>query len=291
MYYSLIILSVVIFAGDFWLKDVFRKMRGSNLKISLESALVSSIAGLIALVAINGFKFEFTVFTFIMALLSSVNGILFTFCGFRALNTINLSLYSLFSMLGGMALPFLQGILFYGEDVTLSKFVCFVFIVAALLLTLEKGDKKGGTVYYIGIFVLNGLSGVLSKIFISAPYEKTSAAGYSILLAVVSAVLSGLLLLVFFRKKPSAPNTPVSISVSAAMGITNKIANFILVIALAHVDASVQYPMVTGGVIIVSTIIAFLGKNKPSKKEYISVIIAFIGLLLLFALPDVKLLK
>lgn len=291
MYYGLIILSVVIFAGDFWLKDVFRKMRGSSLKISLESALVGSIAGLIALVAINGFKFEFTPFTFIMALASSINGILFTFFGFKALDTINLSLYSLFSMLGGMALPFLQGIFFYGEDVTLAKVVCFAFIAVSLLFTIEKGEKKGGTIYYVGIFVLNGMSGVLSKIFTSAPYEKTSAAGYSILLAIVSAVLSGALLLLFFRRKPSSPNTPASISVSAAIGVTNKIANFILVIALAHVDESVQYPMVTGGVIIVSTLIAFFGKNKPTRKEYISVAVAFAGLLLLFALPDINLLK
>jgi drug/metabolite transporter (DMT)-like permease len=38
-------------------------------------------------------------------------------------------------------------------------------------------------------------------------------------------------------------------------------------------------------VMIVSTLICFLGKNKPSKKEILSIIVAFIGLLLLFAIP------
>jgi len=55
--------------------------------------------------------------------------------------------------------------------------------------------------------------------------------------------------------------------------------------ALLHVDASVQYPMVTGGVMIVSTIICFFGDRKPSKKEIISVLVAFVGMLALFVIP------
>ena len=56
-------------------------------------------------------------------------------------------------------------------------------------------------------------------------------------------------------------------------------------IALAHVDASVQYPMVTGGTMIVSTIICFFGDKKPRKKELVSVAFAFVAMLLLFIIP------
>ncbi len=285
MYYGLIILSVIMFGGCFALNDVYRKLRGSSVKVSLQFSFVSSVAGLIVLLIINGFKLEFTWFTLSVALAASLVGFGFTFCGFKALGMINLSLYSLFSMLGGMALPFLQGILFYGEGVTIAKIVCFVLICAALLLTVEKGEKKKGTVYYIGIFVLNGMSGVLSKIFTSAPYAKTSAAGYSILIAICTVVLSSAFLLLFFRKADGAKMSLKSECVGAVNGITNRIANFLLVIALAHVDASVQYPMVTGGVMIVSTLICFLGKNKPSAKEMLSVLVAFLGMLALFAIP------
>jgi len=55
-----------------------------------------------------------------------------------------------------------------------------------------------------------------------------------------------------------------------------------------HVEASVQYPMVTGGVMIVSTVISCFGKNKPSVKELASVGLAFIGMLTLFAIPIKK---
>lgn len=285
MYYALIILSVILFGGCFALNDVYQKMRGSSLKISLQFSFVSSLAGLAVLLIINGFRMEFTWFTLVLATVASFVGFGFSFCGFRALGMINLSLYSLFSMLGGMALPFVQGILFYGEGMSVAKAVCFILICIALLLTVEKGEKKNGTLYYIGIFVLNGMSGVLSKIFTEAPYAKTSAAGYSIWIALTSVIISAFLLLVFFRGKDAAPSTPKSIGVGAVNGITNRVANFLLVIALAHVDASVQYPMVTGGVMIVSTLICFFGENKPSRKEVASVVIAFMGLLALFIIP------
>ena len=286
MYYGMIILSVIMFGGCFVLNDEYRKMRGGSVKVSMQFSFISSLAGLVVLLFVNGFKLECTPFTLLMAIVAALNGFGFTFCSFKALGKINLSLYSLFSMLGGMVLPFLQGILFYGETITVAKIICFVLICAALLLTVEKGEKKQGTIYYIGIFVLNGMSGVLSKLCTSAPFEKTSAAGYSILSAVCSVVIAGILLVTVFRNQKSETKaTVVSEAVGAANGIINRVANYLLILALAHVDASVQYPMVTGGVMIVSTLVCFFGPNKPSKKEVLSVIIAFIGMVALFAIP------
>ena len=285
MYYALILLSVVMFGGCFALNDSYRKIRGSSIKISLQFSLVSSIAGFLVLLIMNGFKIEFSPFTLAIAAIAALSGFGFTFCGFKALGRINLSLYSLFSMLGGMVLPFLQGIIFYNEDFTVAKAVCLAFICLALLITVErKGGGKGGVIYYIGIFVLNGLSGVLSKIFEASSYEKTSARGYSILICLCSIALSAIILLAM-RKTETSRSTPASLGISAASGVTNKVANLFLVIALAHVDASVQYPMVTGGVMIVSTAICFFGKKKPSTKELISVSLAFLGMLALFIIP------
>jgi hypothetical protein len=43
--------------------------------------------------------------------------------------------------------------------------------------------------------------------------------------------------------------------------------------------------MVTGGTMIVSTLICFFGDKKPSKRELVSVAFAFLGMLALFAVP------
>lgn len=285
MYYALIILSTAVFACGFLLNDVYRKSAGSTVKASLQYTFLSSLAGLIALFLINGFLFEFTPFAFIIALLTAINGFGFSFCAFKALNHINLSVYSVFSMLGGMLLPFLQGIFFYGEKLTIAKALCLVFIVAALLCTIEKGKAKG-FIYYIGIFTLNGTSGVLSKIFASSNLPKTSAAGYSILTALCSTVIAAFILvgMAIKNKEPFFPCFKATI-VSAVGGISNRLANFWLVIALMHVDASIQYPLVTGGVMIGSTIASCFTENKPKRNDIISVVLAFIGMLILFVIP------
>ena len=191
IYYILIFISVVMFGGGFALQDIYRKKRGSGLKISMESACIGSIAGVIVLWIVDGFSFECTWFTLLMAALSALNGIGFTFCAFKALDSINLSLFSLFSMLGGMVLPFLQGIFFYNEGFTVAKGVCVALIVAALACTVEKVEKKKGTIYYAGIFILNGMAGVLSKLFTASKFEKTSAAGYTVWISIATIVISG----------------------------------------------------------------------------------------------------
>ena len=326
MYYALIFVSVFMFGGTFALKDVYRSKVGAGLKVSIQFSLMTAIPGLIALFLINGFKLEFTWFTFIMAIIHSLSGFAMTFCGFRALERINLSLYSLFMMLGGMVLPYFQGIMFYDEPITGAKIVCFILVCAALALTVDyknvlpdsvlnwfaklkgsvsgseneensaskkssceggekseepsaKSKKRGGFIYYFVIFVLNGMSGVMSKYFTEAPFEKTSAAGYSILSAITSISMALILMLFMMNKGPKIKHTPVTVTIAASNGILNRIANYILVITLANgVESSIQYSIVTGGVIAVSTAVAFLKPNKPKMLEIISAIIACLGI-------------
>ena len=298
MWYALILTCVVMFGSGFWLQDMYRRRRGSGLRISMESASIGALAGFIVLVLIDGFSFTLTPFTLLIAVLNALNNMAFAFFAFRALDRINLSLFSVFTMLGGMALPFFQGILFYGEDITISKVVCVIFIVVALLCTIEKGEKKRGTIYYVGIFVLNGMAGVLAKIYTESELPKASAAGFSAWSALSTALLSGAvwLTLSLMQKRQSSPDletprTPrkvlfQAVGIGALMGSINKVANFLLVLSLSHVDASVQYPMVTGGTMIVSTLFSCFGDKKPQKREIISVCFAFAGMLALFLIPN-----
>ena len=150
------------------------------------------------------------------------------------------------------------------------------------------------------------MSGVLAKIFSEASLSgfiadgitgeaqlekmlNEAAAGYSILHTAMSAVIAGIILFTVFRRKAEGepPYTWKAAVLSGTTGSLNKIANFILAIAIMHVDASIQYPMVTGGVMIVSTACAYLTDNKPKAKELVSVGLAFLGMLALFILPMV----
>jgi drug/metabolite transporter (DMT)-like permease len=263
----------------------------------MESAFIGSVFGLIVLLAFNKFSLDFTAFTFWMAVWSALNGMAFTFCTFKALDYINLSLFSLFAMLGGMVLPFFQGILFYGEGITLSKIVCVIFISASLVCTVEKGKGGRGTLFYLGIFILNGMNGVITKLFTSSELPKTSALEYSIWGAIITIAVSlaAWLLLSFFERRalsdrcPSGTvNKPLllqSYGLGALYGVINRVANLLLVFALVYVDSSVQYPMVTGGTMIVSTLISCFGEKKPKRKEAMGVGLAFLGMCALFFIP------
>ena len=281
--YALITLATAMFSAMFFFNQTFQRSYGSGLRASLLFSAGSGIFGLIVLLIINGFSFEYTHFALIMALLNALNSLGFAFCSLKALGKINLSLFSLFSMLGGMALPFVSGILFHGEKLTLGKGICFAFITLALLLTIKKDNGKKGTLYYIGVFVLNGMSGVLSKIFKDAPFEKTSDAGYSILCAVVSVTLSLILLFIFRpEKKKISPMTLISM---AGNGILGRVGNWILLITLTALPASAQFPFVTGGTMILSTLLCYFTPEKPKIREIAAVVVSFAGLLVLLFIP------
>ena len=287
MYYGLAMISVIMFGVQFYTSDLYKNECGSGIKAAMLMGLLSGLVGTVSLLIINGFSVSVTPFTLIMGIIAAVNSVLYSIFSLKALTKINLSLYSLFAMLGGMLLPFFQGLFFYSEPFTLAKGLCLAFIGAALLLTVEKGDKKGGAVYYIGVFILNGMSGVLSKLFQELPYEKTSNADYSIWIAIMTAVISGVILwglLITFPDQERKFGIR-SFAFGAAGGVLNRIANYLLLIALTVLPSSVQYPFVTGGVMIVSTAICFITGQKPSKKEVISVALAFIGVLLLVCVP------
>lgn len=284
-YYGMVTLSVIMFSVQFLFQQVFERSYGNHAKSVFVFSAGSGLVGTVFCLAINGFSLEYSHFSMLMAVWTALNGLLFTFCSLKALDKINLSLYSIFSMLGGMALPFLFGILFYREECTPGKCVCFGMIVLALFLTLKKGktQSKYDVLYYIGIFVLNGMSGVLSKIFQEAPFEKVSETGYSVLTALVGFLIS-LMMLWFYRSGKEKLNVKAWLSM-LGYGVLNRAGNLILLIALAVLPASAQYPFVTGGVMIGSTVISCFTSNKPDKKEIGAVCLAFIGIMALVLLP------
>ena len=280
MYYGIVAVAVVMFGVQFLLNDKYRKESGTDSFSVFLFSFIGALAGVICLAVINVFDFSVTPFTLIMAFAAALNSVLCSICTLRSLEKVNLSVYSLFSMLGGMVLPFFAGILFYGEALTVGNIACTLLIGASLALTLKSGKGRGGEIYYVGVFVFNGMSGVLSKIYSEAAFPKVSSKGYSLWIAIMSLAICALALLILIGKRRRV--TWTAFGTAFGGGVLNRVANYMLLIALAFLPASVQYPFVTGGVIVVSTVISVLTGQKPSKKEIIAVALAFIGILALF---------
>ena len=299
LYYGIVAISVAMFGAQFLCNHEYTRLAGHSMLASMRSICVSGVCGLIALIAINGFTFGCTPFMLMMALISSVNLVACTVCGLKALGKTNLSLYSLFSMLGGMALPFVAG-LYYDETMTWGKLLCLLITVAALAITVRRG-QKGGMWYCVGVFVTNGLNGVFSKIFKEVTKqellhqyasEKEDAfqeavqradAEFSVWLTIVTLAIAVIILLCLKDKNKKFRVS--ALGLSALGGTLNKIANFFLLISLTKLPATVQYPMITGGVMIVSTLLGYFTAKKPGWRELAALALSMIGIMLLVFLP------
>lgn len=281
MYYLLLCIGVVMSGVQFFFNDAYRRSSGDGLRAALLFVALTGTAGLPALLIINRFRLAATPFTLVMALAAGVNSLLCTVFGQKALGKTNLSVYSLFMMLGGMALPAVFGIAFYGEPFTPAVALCFALITAALAVTVKRGGK-GGLGWCVGIFIFNGLSGVIVKTFQTLPFAKADSGSFSFFnIAFYTAVAAA----AFAFTKGGRVTVPKTAWIpSVGSGVLSAVSGFMYVVAASGLPASVQYPFITGGVIIVSTLLAYFTPEKPGVREWAGALLSLAGIAALMLL-------
>ena len=276
LYYGMIIVAAALFASQFLFNQKFQQQCGTTWSATMTFTIYTNAAATLIMLAINRFHLEFTLFSLGMALLSATAGILYTYASMKAFSVVNLAVYSMFAMLGGMMLPFLYGILFENEPVTVPKVLCGGLIVAALLNTVAgEMDIKKGWKYYLSVFVLNGMTGVISTIHQSAGDLSVDSGSFSVWIRIVPLVICLGIQLVSEKKIARIPSkiVPYTVGYAAFCGI----GNLFLLIALEYLPASVQYPVVTGGTMIFSTIISAVRKEKITKRTIVSAALALLA--------------
>ena len=281
LYYVLVIISTVLFSLQFLFNQRFQQTYGTGMKATQVFSLYKSLVIILMMLLISGFKVQFSWFSLGMATIYAVSSIAMGYYSLKAFSVANLSVYSVFSMLGGMILPFYLGVLFYDEgDNLVFKIICCALIVVAVLLNIKSGKQnKKALLYYFAVFVLNGMAGVISKIHQSStslsPVDSTS---FMLLTAAVSVVISAAWLLIAYREIPLIKGK--NILFVTGYGVFNGLGNLFLLIALSGengLPASVQYPLVTGGVMVCSTVISTIRKEKLTVREYIATAIALLA--------------
>ena len=105
--YILVFSATILFALQFFFNQRFEQSRGSDLKSALEFTLYKSVIIVVIMLFISKFNILVTPFSVGLATVYAVACILMTYFSLKAFAIANLSVYSVFSMLGGMLLPFL----------------------------------------------------------------------------------------------------------------------------------------------------------------------------------------
>ena len=123
LYYALVFAATILFALQFLFNQKFEGVRGSGLKSALEFTFYKSAVIVVMMLIISAFKITVTPFSLVLSVVYAAACILMTYFSMKAFAIANLSVYSVFSMLGGMLLPFLLGVGFYNEKLTLFKII------------------------------------------------------------------------------------------------------------------------------------------------------------------------
>lgn len=275
MYYLMIIIATVMFAFQFIFNDGFRKESGSSLSASLKFTIYSSVVGIIVLLVINKLYVEVSLFSVLTACVYSIVCIVLSYASIKAFAYANLSVYSVFSMIGGMLLPFLYGLI-CGEEFKVVRLICCILIALSVTMSIKKGKhSKKAVKYYILVFFFNGLVGVISKFHQSYTDMCVDSGSFMILTRLTTFLFSFILL--FLQKERSAFVSRKALIYSGLYAVSNTAGNLLLLIALLYLPASVQYPLVTGGVIVISTLIVIIQKEKITKRELLAAGIAFVA--------------
>ncbi len=279
--YFLLILSALMFSASFLGNKLFQKETDSSVKSTFDYMFLGAIVTCVSMLVttyLNGIKVEVTGFSFLMAALYSLNSFLMTYFAIKSFQYANLSVYSMFIMLGSIVIPSIYGIVFANETVTLNKIICFVFIFGALFLGVNKGkSQKKAIIYYFLVFIGNGMAGVISKIHQSFTEINVSTDSFLLITGIIKLAVSGIVLLYIYRKINKTKPTLKACSYAIGGGLIHSIGNYLNIFALISVPVMIHSVITTGMVLVFSALLGLLYKEKLTAKGIVSILFALIA--------------
>ncbi len=291
--YLLVLLSVVLLAGAFTVQKFYQKSTDGSTESSTVFSMVSAICSITFLILRNvtadGLMVEFSWYSLINSILKGACGFLYTIIGFKILQRSNVATYMLFLMSGGMVVPAIWGWAFLGEQATVLRVIGIVVILISIVLSnssVKKLDRKL-ILMCVSVFILNGFVSVFSKLHqvADAKFNPIDTVSYALIGTICSFIMSSSLKLgiALKNKKKTEDKGKTKIKIWSILlivlySVLGTISNLLQLSGAKNLDASVLYPMVTGGTIVLSGIFALIFFNeKPSKKEWIGIALCLVG--------------
>lgn len=302
MDYIFLIFAAVCFSVQFAFNKLYEGSIKQTTATALALPLTIGLVGVVQCYIISGFVIEVTPHSFILAIAMAAAFVPCYVLGIKVLSYGSLAIYSMFMMLGGMLVPFSYGVFFLGEDVSVPRAIGSVLlagfiIMQALIQNSSMAKSKKTTapqrlvflLLCIAIFFLNGMTGVIAKMHETGD-GAISEANFTFLYSAVTAVISFVILAILLVKRSNRAEKISQLNDAAkkkplfsmiGLGLMTNTGNFLLLMAAANLPASVQFPIISGGVILLSALVsAFIFKEKLSAKEWLAVLGASLATIL-----------
>ncbi len=285
IYYILVLIATVLLAFEFAFSRKYQTVEGTAMTAGLRFNMLTGLFTTVLFFCLNGFKLEFSPFSILLVALGALCGTVYNVLSFRILKAGGMTLYSMFLMLGGMLLPYVFGVLFLDEPLTVLRVLGVVVIGVAVVLSCRGVQKVSPWVYglCVVVFVLNGCVSIFSKLHqIETDHATISTTAFVMYGGLGRFLFSSTMLLAQGKRAEKPKASPLWILTIAAGAAAISGASYLLQLTGAkELPATVLYPMVTGGSIIFSALSGrVFFKEKLSVSQLVSIGLCFGGTLL-----------
>ena len=284
--YILVLFAVVLLALGFIIQKIYQRGLQSTTEGSVLFSIVSALCSIVLLILLNGFSFDLSWYSAINSLLRALCGLLYTILGFGIMKEGKVAFYMLFLMSGGMLVPCVWGWLFLDEAVKLPHVIGVAVIVLSIVLS-NSGTQRPTRKILLqcsAVFFLNGFVSVLSKLHqVNTIHDTVGTTEYAMLGTVASLLMSAAFFAALQIKNKSSGGFKQYFKLRSLLliplySVIGTVSSLLQLEGAKNLPASVLYPMITGGSIILTGLFALLFFwEKLSKRGWAGIILCLGG--------------
>lgn len=203
--------------------------------------------------------------------------------GFLAVKFGSLSLTSLVTAYS-LIIPTFYGLLFLNEDVGILFYIgLFALCVSLFLMNSKRSDSKISLKWIIVVFLAFLGNGVCSTV--QTVQQKNFAGQYKSEMMIIALLTVCTVMLIFsliFERKDIMPTIKKGGIQAASCGIMNGVCNFLVMILAVKMDASIMFPVMSaGGIVVTGLVSVFIYKEKLSRGQYAALVLGITSVVLM----------
>ncbi|MBQ8510224.1 MAG: EamA family transporter [Clostridia bacterium] len=308
MEYLLLLIACTFFSLQFIFQKLFKSRTIGGLTVCFWNLTICSAVSIMFLLIKSGLPREFNLTAFLWIVLYSASGIVCSLASITAMGCGKVSTVSTYCLIGGVIIPFLFGIGVLGESAGVMKWLAIVVLCLSLLPSFLKKETNGiaetnkpkFALCCILVFLTNGLVSVFSKLHQISPgaidEDSFILIGAMLRCAAALLILTAFALLrrskgekgafrAVFWEIGTRPMTPkqfiLLILFAGTYAVCNTLGNLFSLRCMVTMDASIQFPLISGVTIILSAVLGRVCfREKISRDTWVSLILSMAGIVL-----------
>lgn len=299
MEYLYILIAVLGISGVFLLKKVYQKKYTEGLNSLLLFSFWFAFGQGLFSFCINKFQIHYATITLICSLIVALTTGFNNIAGVAVMKYCKISLQTMFIMTGGMVIPSLYGVFFLHETLSVWRVIGMILLVAALIVPVfekkELKTSKKGIIICLLMCGFNGVNNIATK-YHQLDLQALNTQDFLIWKNLWLILITLLLLMGYWIKNSSKKRESISYERSAEKtdivrktvllaivlilitGLISGVGEYFNVLAAKTADATLLYPLTTGGCMVLSAVFGRLFfAEKITKYNAVSLVIAVIG--------------